>query len=202
MSQLTFINIAIVFLIVIGATALYLSGDRPIPFTEDTKDSKITGNVLRDDENPASPSRGSPSNANLKRTTTLNSGGGAGGSSGSSIEGTCILEQISYSLRNFERISNCIEFSSGFCISEEVICSVEVYHIDKDSTGGIFEIDYHMYNSNSGELVDSKVLDKYVAFNNFEVFSADFEITNHEGILWSPECTPIMLQVPQKEVCL
>ena len=131
------------------------------------------------------------------------SSGGSGGSSGSSqneeaIKG-CYTSKISYSLRSFYEKVECQEEDSGNCIKAKIVCSVEAYHLDEASIGGNFKIDYLLTDSKD-DILDSILISKYIEYQNFEVFEAEFIYSNPNGV-GQLKCIPKVEEVPTKQVC-
>jgi len=86
-------------------------------------------------------------------------GGGSGGASSSSddsSEVTCPMQQVQYSLGNFVEKAECLLYGVGGCEKVKVICSAELYNLDRD-VGGLFGIQYSLTSGN--EVLEVKVVE-------------------------------------------
>jgi len=168
----------------------------------------VFGDVLLDDGNDY---ENVPVNDTAKVSVTIEDGEvedkriGSSGSSGETGDGdgieedvelNCRTREIQYSLKNFREEIVCRKSGAEGCEELAVSCSLEVYNLD--DADGVFEIEYGVADSDDREL-DSVVIEKNVASDDFEVFSADFVVT--ENVDEDSSCILDMKSVPLIEVC-
>lgn len=143
--------------------------------------------------------------------------GSGGGESSSSQPSGCSLEQISYSLTDFEKTSVCNTYEGETCIDKTITCSLVTTNLDFE-TSGLFEIMFSFFEKDSQDVLfsepesdepiqdneqqvlfsstDSNDLSPYQSktfqgIANFQDENANKEIT----------CSFSAVQVPKKEIC-
>jgi hypothetical protein len=77
-------------------------------------------------------------------------------------------------------------------------CSFEVYNFDEGE--GVFGIEYSLVNS-LGEVLDSKLIEKYVDVGRHEVFYSDFVWNDSAGVDEDLDCPFAIRSIPIKNVC-
>ncbi|MEA3248459.1 MAG: hypothetical protein U9Q73_02010 [Nanoarchaeota archaeon] len=112
---------------------------------------------------------------------------------------SCKMQQIQYSLRNFENSVECTDMGVNGCIELVVRCSMEVYSFDRDISGN-FGIRYALVDANGSEL-DFKLIEKEVEFGNSVIFSTEFVREDMFGVDDNLTCPFTVESVPRKEVC-
>jgi hypothetical protein len=126
-------------------------------------------------------------------------GGGGGSGEASSSGSSCSLRKISYSLKEFNKVSTCNQYEGDVCISKTVNCSLEVTNLDFEISGN-FEIKFEFFEQGQEEILysaeDAQVLGPresaiFEASANFQGADAGKELT----------CDFSTEQIPQREVC-
>jgi len=133
---------------------------------------------------------------------------GAGGGSGGSSDGitetedtmVCDFKQIHYSLKNFQEDVVCLESDQGVCIKLNAICSVDVYNIDVDVEEN-FTIEYALIDTTENDLDTINIINNVNTTSSVK-FEANFTIEEASGIDILSGCTPRILVVPRKEICV
>ena len=131
---------------------------------------------------------------------------GTGGSGSSGVAGEDVMEgivtlncerqEIQYSLKNFREEVVCRESGVEGCVNLAVSCSVEVYNLG--DVDGVFGIEYSVVDSVEKKL-DSMLIEKSVVGSGFEIFSADFAVT--ENVDEGSTCGLEIKSIPIVEVC-
>lgn len=138
-----------------------------------------------------------------ENSQTTSSGGGGDGSSTEEHETPteliCKMQEIQYSLKNFEEEITCLENSTGICTTLHAICSVQIYNLDANSTED-FEIKYSIINSDK-EFVNSTNTKINVKLEYPETIETEFLIQDMTGVDENSECKIQMLTIPRKEIC-
>ena len=128
-------------------------------------------------------------------------GGGGGGGDGDSdsSEPTCILQQISYSLKNFEKTQTCNQYDQGACINKTVTCSLQLTNLDFE-TSGTFEMRFNFFEAGQDEILESLTDSHNVGPRSPVIFStsAQFQGPDADKDL---TCNFHTEQIPKKEVC-
>ncbi len=128
-------------------------------------------------------------------------GGGTESSNGeaSSSNSGCVLNKISYSLKNFEKTSTCNLYDGNICIDKTAYCSVEATNLDFEISG-TFEIGFSFFEQGQEEILysatDSQVLEPrnsgiFEVTANFQGQDANKDLT----------CSFNTEQVPTREIC-
>ena len=145
------------------------------------------------------------SNENNEGESPSSSGGGGGGSGegvGQSSGTSCSTIKISYALKKFNETINCQTYSNGNCVSLIATCSVEIYHLDKDSDPGEFIVRYNLAEIGTGDIKDTSLFSKTISYGNFEIFEPTFSLSDSNGINENLECDLIIESIPTKELCI
>ena len=133
-------------------------------------------------------------------------GSGPGGDTGGGSNANCQMQQLSYSIVNFNKNSTCNQQDgNGFCIDKNVICSVEVNNLD-NSEGGIFSLLFSLAEEGLGvgSAFDTEQVEYSLIAGEERIFKSDTQIqtSGEEGLAnKNIDCFYNTLQIPQKEVC-
>jgi hypothetical protein len=109
----------------------------------------------------------------------LDIGGGSDSDGDSSQDSNQELEQISYSIRNFEQTSLCNEYQAENCIDKSSSCSLTAENLDNQVTG-IFEIKFTFFNNLNDELF-SESISYSISPGNNQTFKSNFNIQGQEA---------------------
>lgn len=110
----------------------------------------------------------------------------------------CVLTQVQYSLKDFQKNVSCLESEGVECLTTKVSCSAEVYNFD-EGVDDIFKIGYSLVDLD-GEELDFKLVEKNVGVGNSEFFSVEFVLDNDE-VGGDLDCVFGVVTIPQKSVC-
>ncbi|MFH1291220.1 MAG: hypothetical protein ABIH79_01540 [archaeon] len=181
----------IMIILIIVAGILFVFGDKVL--------EEVNNNKLLD---------GSPNLENIREVEEMKEVGGIGGmedSLGGDNFGevvdisNCRMQQIQYSLRNFEKSIECTEIGVKGCVRIVIHCSMEVYSFDRDVSGK-FGIRYTLVDAENNEL-DFELVEKEVGFGNSVIFSTEFVRSDMFGVDDNLTCPFTVESVPRKEVC-
>ena len=113
-------------------------------------------------------------------------------------ESGCNMQQIQYSLKNFENSVECTDTGINGCISLVVSCSMEVYSFEDGE--GIFGIRYALVDSNEIEL-DFELIEKEVVLDTHVLFSTEFIRSDVSGVDMNLTCPFSVETIPLREIC-
>ena len=136
----------------------------------------------------------------INGVTGLEDGGADGDNSEEVVSGvSCRMQQIQYSLRNFQNNFECVNTGANGCVEFVANCSMGVYNLD-GNTSGVFGIRYSLIDLNDEEL-DFELVERNVEFDTSEVFSVEFVRSDVSGVDENLFCSFSVDAVPMKEVC-
>jgi len=191
------IPVMIFLILVILAGIFYISLQLEIA------DFKIFSFQEKENQDYAPPKNAGdePDETGLVRNTQspgLENGLLQGGGGGEETTPGCILRQVSYSLKKFEKTSVCNEFDVESCIDKTVTCALEVKNFDTEISG-TFAISFVFIDEaeeNLDTITDSHDLLPEQALE----FSAQFNIQG-EKANEDITCSFNSAQIPTKEIC-
>lgn len=117
----------------------------------------------------------------------------------------CRMQQISYSLINFNETSNCNQYEGEICIDKTITCSIEIHNRD-DEVRGIFELEllFVEEGGNRENPIERKTSEFFLEPLNYWIFedSIDLQSSGEDGFANKEiDCFYNTLEVPEKEVC-
>lgn len=159
-------------------------------------------NENNDGESQSSSGGGGGGSGEGSSDSSAGGGGGSGEGVGQSSGTSCSTIKISYALKKFNETINCQTYSNGNCVSLIATCSVEIYHLDKDSDPGEFIVRYNLAEIGTGDIKDTSLFSKTISYGNFEIFEPTFSLSDSNGINENLECDLIIESIPTKELCI
>ena len=176
MKKIIFITFIILLAVTILTTTISLiNKESPIAKSPPSEETELVDNNLENEE--------SPENDYLQETTNIqNENGGAGSSSGESQSSQAqqCEKQISYALKNFNTLEECLSEQDGVCLIKEVTCSLDIKNLDYE-TSGEFVIKFEfldqsgvlLFSTTSSVYVNARETKNLQAQNQFEDENAD-----------------------------
>jgi hypothetical protein len=190
----------IIIIILAGFIGIFLF-DRNIPINDEVKESlsiekEINGGAL------------DKTNASLEKEDTNSPESGGGGSEGGGESGgseelleNCELRQIAYSLKNFNELSECMDYTLNGCSRLNATCGVLVQNLD-DFVSGEFKLSIKLLDVSSGLELGLLEISKNLGPKEAKEFIANFDLTNEEGINEEISCDFDTIKIPSKEFCI
>ncbi|MEK6895222.1 MAG: hypothetical protein AABX48_01760 [Nanoarchaeota archaeon] len=183
----------LLFIIIAGFLALILTKDNSTEYQQPGNPSnnlkgEIPINNQQEENSIGGQTQNQASNENSEALTpTQNSS-------------SCSLQQISYSLKNFQQNVTCLESQNNLCISKQINCSMEVHNLDY-TLSGTFTIRYsEIYEENGNKIeIDSSKSSQNISPHTFKIFSTFF--TNNQNAEKNLECSFNTTEIPKKEIC-
>jgi hypothetical protein len=129
-------------------------------------------------------------------------GGNGNSNPGSTPSGEepCSMDQISYSLKNFNESFECLNHNSNSeCIDLIAECSVEIHNLDSENSTGVFKISYSIISE--GEILGIDYFEETIPLGEFRIFNPKFTFGNSEGLSESLDCKIMIEDIPKKGTC-
>lgn len=117
----------------------------------------------------------------------------------------CVVEKISYSLMNSDKITTCNQYQEEICIDKTVECSIEIHNRDSE-VSDLFEVEliFLEEGETKEEPIDIKISSFTPQPQDFKIFreSINVQSTGEDGVAnKNINCFFNTLKVPTKEVC-
>ncbi|MFH1585158.1 MAG: hypothetical protein ABIB79_00135 [archaeon] len=170
----------IVFLLV--GIYLILKANNP-NLDEDIKEKGLIDAIFGYEEDGSDPALQETEESTSSTGSSGSSGGGGGGGGGSTSStsegGELCFTDVSYSMKEHTKLSNCNQYDGEICIDKTVTCSIEVYNRDT-TIGGNFRVELLFVEDKKGleEALDSESFYFYLNPNSMNKIKGDTNIVS------------------------